>query len=65
MVDVLQARSVTRLTIESRQVGRDDQRTIVNGRAAKLLLLSCTATVRGRRCLESQMVTWAVGAGGR
>jgi hypothetical protein len=66
IVRVLQARSVTRLTIESRQDDRDDQRTIVRARAAEPpLLFDHRDGAREPMLWIADAVTWAVGAGGR
>jgi hypothetical protein len=66
IVRVLQARSVSRLTIESRQDDRDDQRTIVRARAAEPpLLFDHRDGAREPMLWIADAVTWAVGAGGR
>ncbi len=66
IVRLLQARSVPRLTIESRQDDRDDQRTIALVRQPEPPLVF--EHVVGRReplLWLADGVTWAVGAGGR
>jgi hypothetical protein len=66
IVSVLQARSVTRLTIESRQDDRDDQRTIARARAAEPPLLFDHRDGATEPMLWiADAVTWAIDAGGR
>jgi hypothetical protein len=66
IVRLLQERSVPRLTIESRQDDRDDQRTILRSRQpAPSLIFDHRQGQREPLLWLADAVTWAFGAGGR
>ena len=66
IVRLLQERSVPRLTIESRQDDRDDQRTIVRSRRSEpSLVFDHRQGLREPLLWIADAVTWAYGAGGR
>jgi len=66
IVEDLQARSVPRLTIESRQDDRDDQRTIARARTRHppLVFEHRDAAVEPLLWIADG-ITWAIGTGGR
>jgi hypothetical protein len=66
LVRSLQERSVPRLTIESRQDDRDDQRTIAKSRLSEpSLVFDHRQGLREPLLWLADAVTWAYGAGGR
>jgi hypothetical protein len=66
IVRLLQERSVPRLTIESRQDDRDDQRTIVRSRLAEpSLVFDHRQGLREPLLWLADAVAWTFGAGGR
>lgn len=66
IVRLLQERSVPRLTIESRQDDRDDQRTIGKSRLSEpSLVFDHRQGLREPLLWLADAVTWAYGAGGR